>query len=574
MIQHIERLFKKWRKRNYKDMAPEDIFMDSKNLPAFDVYQFEGRIEKPIIGSVFVMFSITCILITLVFVVKLWSLQVVHGTEYKEISENNRLRDEVIVAPRGNIYTRDGVGLAWNKISTSTLGFPLREYINDPGFGNLLGFIKYPARDSSGYYYEEEYIPKDGVELYFNETLAGKNGIRLTEVSVDNEIVSESVVESPHSGSDLHISIDFGIQRELYKNISELANQVGFRGGGGIIMDVLNGQILAMTTYPEYDSNVITDGKDSKIINSYFNNTQNPFLNRVISGLYTPGSIVKPFLAFGALEEDIISPYKEIVSTGKLVVPNPYNPDNPTIFKDWKAHGAVDMRHAIAVSSDVYFYQIGGGFGDQRGLGIMNIKKYLEKFGFTLKTGFDNLKEETGIIPDPEWKKKVFPDDPWRVGDTYNTSIGQYGMKVTPIQAVRAVAALSNNGYFVTPTLEFIGTSTKALGSKIEGEPKNFEVVKEGMRLAVETSTAKGLDTGAVKIAAKTGTAELGLKKDFVNSWVIGFFPYENPKYAFAVVMERGPVANLVGATSVMRRTIDWMAINKPEYFEYENNNQ
>ena len=190
----------------------------------------------------------------------------------------------------------------------------------------------------------------------------------------------------------------------------------------------------------------MTEGKDEVKIGSYYKDTSNPFLNRVISGLYAPGSIVKPFLAFAALEEKVISPEKEIISTGQILVLNPYNPDKPSIFKDWKAHGAVDMKRAIAVSSDVYFYEIGGGFGSQKGLGIDRIKKYLEIFGFTKKTGFDFQKEATGVIPDPAWKEKTFNGEIWRIGDTYNTAIGQYGLQITPIQAVTAVAALANGG--------------------------------------------------------------------------------------------------------------------------------
>lgn len=250
------------------------------------------------------------------------------------------------------------------------------------------------------------------------------------------------------------------------------------------------------------------------------------------------------------------------------MVPNPYDPSKPTIFRDWRAHGATDMRRAIAVSSDTYFYQIGGGFGSQKGLGIDRIKKYLERFGFTKKTGFDDSNEALGIIPDPAWKEKTFDGEVWRVGDTYNTAIGQYGMQITPIQAVVATAALANGGYLVTPSLLFTSTTSVQTGKKFGGNPENFTVSKEGMRQAVLDGTAAGLNTKAVAIAGKTGTAELGARKDFVNSWVIGFWPYENPKYAFAVVMERGPVKNLVGATSVMRKTIDWMAVNAPEYFK------
>lgn len=557
-------------KNKLKDIAPDEIFLDSKNLPAFDVYQFEGRLEKPISRKAYLGLALVAILASLLFLFKLWDLQVVHGESYRERSENNRLKQSLLFASRGILYARDGGRLAWNEATTSIGVLPSRNYIKQDGFSLLLGFLKYPAKDSSGFFYEEEFLPKDGAELYFNESLSGTNGLRLSEVSVTNEIISESVVEPPREGDNVTLSIARDIQAEFYKSISELADKVGFKGGAGIIMDVNSGEILSMVSFPEYDSNIMTEGKDKEVIANYSIDPNNPFLNRVVSGLYTPGSIVKPFLAFAALEEGIISPEKEIVSTGQLVVPNPYNPELPSIFKDWKAHGAVDMRRALAVSSDVYFYQIGGGFGSQQGLGILRIKKYLETFGFTKATGFDSNKESFGIIPDPKWKAETFGGEIWRLGDTYNTAIGQYGMQVTPIQVVRAVAALANGGYLVTPSLLFTATNTPQTGTKINGDPEHFQIAREGMRMSVEVGTALGLNTRDVAIAGKTGTAELGAKKQFVNSWVIGYFPYDKPKYAFAVVMERGPVKNLVGATAVMRRLIDWMAVNTPEYFKNE----
>ncbi len=554
----------------HKEIDPDEIFLDSKNLPEFDIHQFEGRLEKPINRRAHLVFGGVLLLVILLFFAKLWDLQVVHGESFKERSENNKLRQSLLFAPRGIIRSREGERLAWNEATSSSEALSEREYIDRSGFGPLLGFIKYPAKDSSGFFYEEEFIPKDGAELYFNESLSGKNGLRLSEVSVRNEIISESIVEPPSQGENITLSIDAGVQAELYKSISELANSVGFQGGAGIIMDVNSGEILAMTSFPEYSPKVMTEGKDKSSIASYATNPNNPFLNRVLSGLYTPGSIVKPFLAFAALEEGIISPEKEIVSTGKLVVPNPYNPDNPSVFRDWKAHGAVNMRRAIAVSSDVYFYQIGGGFGSQKGLGIDRIKKYLETFGLSQKTGFDDSKEVEGIIPDPKWKEETFDGEVWRVGDTYNTAIGQYGMQITPIQAVRAVAAMANGGYLVTPSLLFTATNTPQTGTKINGDPAHFQIAREGMRMSVQEGTALGLNTKAVAIGGKTGTAELGARKQFVNSWSMGFFPYEKPKYAFIVVMERGPVKNLVGATAVMRRVVDWMAANTPQYFKNE----
>ncbi len=558
-------------KKSYKDIAPDEIFMDSENLPGFDLHQFEGRLEKPISPKVFSFFCLVCSLVAIIFLVKFVSLQIVHGSEYRERSENNKLKQILLVAPRGAIYSRDGKLLAWNEKTDNEADFPSRKYIKDSGFSNLLGFLKYPAKDKAGFYYEEEFLPKDGAELYLNEILSGRNGFKFIETSVNGEMVSQSVIQPPKGGEDAVLSVDAGVQNEFYKIMKNLSADVGFQGGAGAIMDINSGEMLTMVSFPEYNSEIMTEGSDAQKIQNYYKDAHNPFLNRVISGLYTPGSIVKPFLAFAALEEKIITPEKEIISTGKIEVPNPYDPDKPSIFKDWKAHGAVDMRRAIAVSSDVYFYEIGGGFSNQKGLGIDRIKKYLETFGFTKKTGFDFQKEAVGVIPDPVWKGKTFNGEIWRIGDTYNTAIGQYGMQITPIQMVVATAALANGGKLVSPTILFTSTSTISSGAKIKGASESFQIVREGMRASVaENGTAAGLNIEAVKVAGKTGTAELGSRKQFVNSWVIGFFPYEKPKYAFAVVMEKGPAANLTGAVFVMRSLLDWMAINTPEYLKNE----
>ncbi len=553
------------RGRRAEYIDPDFVLIDSENLPQFDTHQFEGRMEKPISKNVFVLIGSLFALVIIIFLSRFWFLQVLNGEKYRETSENNKLKEHLIIAPRGNIYSRDGVELAYNQITENESNFPLRKYIDLNGFSSLVGFVKYPAKDSAGFYYEEDFIAKDGAEEYFNEVLSGRNGVELIETSVTGDVVSKNKIRPGSKGEDVVLSIDSRIQNKMYEAIKDLSAKVGFRGGAGIIMDVESGEILSMVTYPEYSSQIMTDGEDIKTIQSYFKDTRNPFLNRVVSGLYTPGSIVKPFLAFAALEEKIISPQKEIVSTGRLVVPNPYNKDAPTIFKDWKAHGATDMRRAIAVSSDVYFYQIGGGFESQKGLGILNIKKYLESFGFTKNTGFSD-EEAAGIIPDPEWKSKTFKGEVWRVGDTYNSAIGQYGTQVTPIQSVVAVSALANYGKRVTPSLLFTSTSTVVSGIEVKGDRKNFDIAREGMQMAVEEGTAIGLNINGLNVAGKTGTAELGAKKDFVNSWVIGFFPYEKPKYAFTVVMERGPVHNTLGATYIMRQVLDFMMLNTKEY--------
>lgn len=574
------------------EIAPDEIFLDSRNSPEFDTQQFEGRLERPISRSVIFILGGFFFLALLVFLGRVFFLQVVEGESFKQKSENNRLLEIPIFGDRGVIYDRNQVELAWNKGSKEQNTFYFdergaprkcihfqgvrttskhctqlysRAYKNIPGLANIVGYVSHPRADESGNYWQKEIFGRDGIENSYNEFLKGENGSKLMEINATGEVVSEGITLPPKNGQNLTLSIDSRIQEKFYELIYLLADQIGFKSGAGIIMDVKNGEILAIVSYPGYDSNLLSDGGNTKAINALISDNRKPFLNRAVSGLYTPGSIVKPYLAIGALAEGIITPWKEILSTGSISIQNPYFPDKKSVFNDWKAHGLVDMRRAIAVSSDVYFYEIGGGYQDQPGLGIEKIEKYVRLFGLGAETGIDLPGEVDGVIPNPDWKAENFNGEKWFLGNTYHTAIGQYGFQVTPIQVARAVAAIANGGELLTPHL---ATSLSPTERKIDINKNFFNIVREGMRLGVTEGTAKGLDMWGVNIAAKTGTAELGISKELVNSWVTGFFPYENPRYAFAVVMERGPRGNTLGGLYVMRELLDWMVENTPEYLK------
>ena len=555
------------KKSNFNhEIAPDEIFLDSRNSPDFDTQQFEGRLERPIPKKTALILGGFFFLILLIFLGKTVFLQVLHGASFRQKSENNRLLEITIFGDRGVIYDRNKVELVWNKESKDQKNFYSRTYKDTPGLAHILGYVSHPRKDDSGNYWQKEIFGRDGIESSYNEFLKGKNGSKLIETDALGDIVSEGTVLPPQNGQNLTLSIDARVQEKFYKLINDLALQVGFKSGSGIIMDVNNGEILSIVSYPEYDSNLLSDGSNIKAINALIADTRKPFLNRAVSGLYTPGSIVKPYLALGALAEGIITPWKEILSTGSISIPNPYFPDKKSVFNDWKAHGLVDMRRAIAVSSDVYFYEIGGGYQDQPGLGIVNIEKYVRLFGLGSETGIDLPGEMDGVIPSPEWKAENFKGEQWFLGDTYHTAIGQYGFQVTPAQMVRAISAIANEGILLTPHL-FAGAD---FPRKVLDINKNFfTVIKEGMRAGVnEGGTAQGLNMYGINVAAKTGTAELGTAKSYVNSWVTGFFPYENPRYAFVVVMERGPVHNTQGGLFVMRGLLDWMVVNTPEYLK------
>ncbi|CAN5151591.1 penicillin-binding transpeptidase domain-containing protein [soil metagenome] len=569
MYKQIFRKFRKGLRRKTEDIDPEDIFLDSTNLPGFAEHRFEGRIEKPVGAGTFVVLKGILVIVAVLFFIKLWGLQIVRGNTYKEISLNNSLEHTLIFANRGIIYDRNRVELATNAVKNSESDYAGRLYAHMEGLAHVVGYLKYPSKDSSGYFYNEAYIGQAGVEKIYNNVLAGKNGLKITETNVKGKVVSESVIQKPEDGNDVVLSLDAKVTEGLSKAMKHIALTRGFSGGAGVIMDVHTGEIIALSSYPQYDQNIVTEGQDARAIGEMFNSPAQPFLDRAVSGLYTPGSIVKPLVGLAALHEGVITPEKKILSTGSISVPNPYDKTKPSIFRDWRAQGWVNLKDALAVSSDVYFYEVGGGFEDQKGVGISAIDRYYEMFGLTEKTGIDLPGENAGVIPSPEWKKENFNGEAWRLGDTYHTAIGQYGTQVTTLEAVRWTAAIANGGDLLVPSVLLGGKSQeKRLFRHIDLPKNEWQTVREGMLQGVQTGIVGALKTPAVMIAAKTGTAELGVTKQLVNSWSTGFWPYENPHYAFAVIMEKGDRDNTIGGTYVMQEVVNWMIQNAPEYLK------
>ncbi len=555
-----------WRRNKKKkrgdELHPDEILLDVNNLPAFDRQQFEGRMERPIAKRSFTGLLAVMIVVALFFVGRLAILQIAKGGYYEKKSQQNSLDHISIFADRGVIYDRNGIELAWNTPGSGIVP-TFRNYITDPGFASLLGYVSYPAKDSKGHFWQTSIVGKDGVEKQFDSELSGQNGAQLIETSVNGSMVSSSVLEDPVPGKNVSLSIDSQIQTTLFNGIQALAQQSGYVGGAGAVMDVQTGELIAMTSYPEYDENVLSTGKDTALINSYIQSPARPFLDRMTGGLYAPGSIVKPFFAIAALHEGVIGANTILHTTGEIRVPNPYSPGQFTIFKDNANHGDIDMDQALAVSSDAYFYEIGGGFGSQPGLGIANIDKYSEMFGIGQKTGISFAGELTGVVPSIAWKAKTFPNDPiWRIGDTYHTAIGQYGFQVTPIQMLRAIAGIASRGTLVTPTI-LKSVDGKPVGPVVHlpFTDDEYSVIFQGMHMDVEPGgTAANLADPNIAVASKTGTAQID-GNTRVNSWVEGFFPLDHPKYAFVVLMEDGPLIS-TGASHAIKPVINMYSAN------------
>jgi penicillin-binding protein 2 len=560
-------MLRRKKRKKLHEIAPDEILLDA-STQEFDKDRFEGRLERPLRRRSFVLAGGSLTLIFILLLTRAGFMQVVHGADYAELAERNQLAQTILFADRGIITDRTGLALAYNErtqVGTSTQDFASRVYVNMRGLAHVVGYAKPPAKDSGGTYYRNEFIGIDGAEKAFNDLLGGTNGMELTQTDAHGKVVAQSVTQPQQPGQQITLSIDAKMTQGLYDALAARAVDSKFQGGAAVIMDVQTGEIIAMTSYPEFSQNALEAG-DPAAFRAINTDSRRPFLNRVTSGLYAPGSIVKPVVAAAALTEGIIDPNKQILSTGSISLPNPYDPKRPSIFKDWRANGWVDVRKAIAYSSDIYFYEVGGGFQGQPGLGIERLDKYFRLFGFAQDPGLEGFPTQEGNIPTVAWKAKYFPDDPtWRVGDTYHTAIGQYGMQVTPLQAVRAAAAIANNGKLLTPTL--VASST-AQSVDLHIPSSALQIVREGMRYGVTDGIAAAVKFDFVHVAAKTGTAQVGMRNEYINSWMIGFFPYEHPRYAFAMVLERGPGHTTMGSPAALGQFFLWLHQNEPEYLK------
>ncbi len=515
--------------------------------------------------------GITFAMIAIVFGGRAFELQVAQGATFAQISLENTLSSDLIFAQRGIIYDRNGTELAWNvpaqQNGTSTKPYALRQYIPQPGFSLLLGFLTYPQEDKQGNWWKTTYTGVSGLELQYNSLLQGQNGATMVETDARGNPVRSNIVSPPVDGENLYLSIDSNLQSEMYKAMVHGAAVDGFVGGAGIIMNVENGQVLTLTSFPQYDDNAFVQGNNAAIVAAN-QDPSSPLLDRAVGGLYAPGSIIKTVFAAGALDSGLFTPNTIVDSTGKFIIPNPYNPSQPSVFNDWTAHGPIDMETALAVSSDQYFYVIGGGYGGQPGIGISGLDKYAQMFGLGATTGIALPGEQAGLIPSPAWKAKIFPSDPtWLLGDTYHTAIGQFGFQITPIQAVRFVAAIANGGKLMTPQL--LASST-AQFTQMPIPDADLAIVRAGMRLAITSDRKDAIDNilniPGIALAVKTGTAQIGSRNQWVNSWIVGYWPADNPKYAFAVVLEKGPSTETYNAEASMVPFFQWLVSNEPQY--------
>ncbi|MBI4134796.1 MAG: penicillin-binding protein 2 [Candidatus Sungbacteria bacterium] len=446
----------------------------------------------------------------------------------------------------------------------------LRDYVEGPAFMHVVGYIgkisDTELKEEVGYS-PSSLIGKTGIEAMYEEKLRGTPGQKLVEVNASHTPVGELPSLRPVIGKSLILHIDAGLQRMLHESLSHELAAAGKAAGSAVAIDPRNGAVRALVSLPSFDPNIFRGRISPEEYRKIFLASSKPLFNRAISGEYPSGSVIKPLVAAAALEENIIDPLTKIYDSGSIAVPNPYRPGEETIFPDWRAHGLIDMRAALQWSANVYFYIVGGGYKDIQGLGIRKLGEYMRKFGLGAKLGIDLPGETTGLVPDPDTIVKTRPGDPiWRIGDTYQTAIGQGSFQATPLQIAAMTAVVANGGTLWKPQvagaiLDERGNVEEtiepaALASHI-AKSQSLQVVREGMRLVATEGTARAFFSEfPVEVAGKTGTAQTGFLTN-THGWFSAFAPYREPELV-VVVMAEDVRANTGIAPRVVRDALYW----------------
>lgn len=450
---------------------------------------------------------------------------------------------------------------------------PIRHYEDPQVFSHVLGYtgkITDKELAAAGQAYGlTDYIGKTGIEYSYEKYLKGIDGQKQVEVDARGNMKDVHGQVDPAPGDSLVLNIDGDLQRELYKNI--VAHN-GNKKAAAVALNPQTGQILALISLPGYDNNLFSQGISQADYSKLINDPAQPMFNRVVAGTYPPGSTIKPVIASAALQEGVVDENTTVYDNGDLVYGGYH-------FHGWKPEGlgVMNVRSAIAWSSDIYFYTVGGGApnGSLQGLGPERIAKYDYLFGMGQKLGIDINGEQPGVIASPEWKKQNFKTAAmqlWYPGDTYHISIGQGDMLVTPLQDAMWTSVVANGGTLYQPHIvdKVLDSANNVVFQNQPNvirsgfiDPKNIEIVREGMRQTVMSGTARSLSALPITSAGKTGTAQFdAADPKATHAWFTAFAPYENPQIVITVLIEAGGEGSSA-STPVVKETLQWWAANR-----------
>ena len=455
-----------------------------------------------------------------------------------------------------NNYLYDLVGV--KPVMTISRNYPFSEV-----YTHILGYVSQPNEEEilANETVQERFVPgmkigKLGLEKTLENHLIGTNAIQRYEVNAYGKRINQLEHQKGKQGLRVRLTVDTEVQKACGKLLNDRAGSIS-------VMDIYTGDIIAMYSSPSYDPNKFLFGISNDDWALIRNNPLKPLVNKTLSGLYSPGSTIKPIVALSALENKIVSPSFKVKCTGKMEL---YG----QTFHCWKekGHGFVSLKNAMKQSCDTYFYEVA------RLLGVDRLNVTAEKFGLGKKVLGDYFDfEKSGLFPNTKWKKNNLGKG-WVLGETLITGIGQGYTQTTPLQLCLMTAQIANGGYSIKPRiivdnnpmpLEEIKRKLKeetlhTQEKKLFNDPRNIKIVQEAMFSSTNelygTSYKSRIDDPKYQFAGKTGTAqvkrismrerELDLKieqipyKDRDHALYIAYGPYINPRYALSIIVEHG----------------------------------
>jgi len=536
-----------------------------------------------------------------VFVSRLFWLQILEGGNYRSLSDSNRIRTEIVHAPRGIIFDRNNNPLVFNvpgfrkkeKDKTVLLSREkalsliakgeknlevdqLRLYPYKESLSHVIGYIGQVSEDElngteySGYV-SGDLIGKMGIEQFFEKRLTGVDGKTLIEVDSSGKKIRTLGQSDPVAGEDIQLNIDANVQKKAYEALKDVKK-------GVVIASLPKGEIVALVSKPSFDPNLFTLGESYEVatdaayltLSSLLSDTTSqPFLNRAISGTYPPGSTFKLVTAAAGLQESIIDESYEIEDTGIIHV-GEFSFSNWFFTQHGKTDGSVNVVKAISRSNDIFFYTLAGK------IGVTKLSLMADKFGLGEQLGIDLQGESKGIVPNPDWKKKEIGEG-WYLGDTYHYGIGQGFLLTTPLQVNALTQVIANNGTLYKPHLlknenakvikdSILNQKSTALitrgmiescapggvgwplfkfkikNEKLKIDDKNFFLPSEA------TVSGELKQWREIPVACKTGTAQHGDEDTLPHSWITLFAPAYDPEIIVTVLAESsGEGSNIAG---------------------------
>ncbi len=417
---------------------------------------------------------------------------------------------------------------------------------------------------------------KNGVEKIFEASLRGSAGTRQVEVNAFGRMIREIARQEAATGEDLTLTIDMGLQAFAARNLGE-------ESGSVVVMDLLNGDVLALVSSPGFDPNAFNQGLSSEAWQTLLNDPKAPLINKAISGQYPPGSTFKMIVALTALEHGLVTPEDTVYCPGHYTLGNHR-------FHCWRkwGHGHVGMVEAIKQSCDVYFYDVA------HKVGVDRISEMAQRFGFGEVSDVELTGERSGLVPTKAWKEAVH-GEPWQGGETLNVGIGQSYMLATPMQLAVMAVRIGNGASMVAPRIaRSPGDLAVPLFETLDIDPDMLAVVREGMTAAVNdpeggTAYRARIEEEGMEMAGKTGTAQVRrittadreANRDLEDiPWderdhalFVAYAPLHAPRYACAVVIEHGgggstaaaPVARDVLREAQRRQFVRWPHDNVPD---------